>query len=136
MAGGGRSGVGKVMGQFWHCRAPAPQKAEALDRSCGAASCINHQGEPHAPSLDIADDVLFALLERSASLLQAAHMLGAGTWRRVLLIALPMARPAIMAGVSLALMETLADYGIHPLPPRGVVVSNELIDRLRDEEGI
>ena len=53
-----------------------------------------------------------ALLERSASLLQAAHMLGAGTWRRVLLIALPMARPAIMAGVSLALMETLADYGV------------------------
>jgi iron(III) transport system permease protein len=53
-----------------------------------------------------------ALLERSASLLQAAHMLGAGTWRRVTQIALPMARPAIMAGVSLALMETLADYGV------------------------
>jgi iron(III) transport system permease protein len=53
-----------------------------------------------------------ALLERSASLLQAAHMLGAGTWRRVTRVALPMARPAIMAGVSLALMETLADYGV------------------------
>ena len=53
-----------------------------------------------------------ALLERSASLLQAAQMLGAGTWRRVVRIALPMARPAIMAGVSLALMETLADYGV------------------------
>ncbi len=53
-----------------------------------------------------------ALLERSASLLQAAHMLGAGTWRRVTQIALPMARPAIMAGVALALMETLADYGV------------------------
>ena len=32
--------------------------------------------------------------------------------------------------------EPLAAYGIHPLPPRGAVVSNELIDRLRDEEGI
>ena len=53
-----------------------------------------------------------ALLERSASLLQAARMLGAGTWQRVTQIALPMARPAIMAGVSLALMETLADYGV------------------------
>ena len=53
-----------------------------------------------------------ALLERSASLLQAAHMLGAGTWRRVTRVALPMARPAIMAGVALALMETLADYGV------------------------
>ncbi len=32
--------------------------------------------------------------------------------------------------------ESLAAYGIHPLPPRGTIVSNELIDRLRDEEGI
>lgn len=53
-----------------------------------------------------------ALLERSAHLLQAAHMLGAGTWRRIVQVALPMARPAIMAGVSLAVMETLADYGV------------------------
>jgi hypothetical protein len=30
----------------------------------------------------------------------------------------------------------LAAFGIHPLPPRGAVISNELIDRLRDEEGI
>ncbi len=26
-------------------------------------------------------------------------------------------------------------FGIHPLPPRGVVVTNELINRLREEEG-
>jgi hypothetical protein len=32
--------------------------------------------------------------------------------------------------------EKLAHYGIHPLPARGSIVSNELIDRLRDEEGI
>ncbi|MGB4585200.1 MAG: hypothetical protein WBI05_14080 [Rhodoferax sp.] len=32
--------------------------------------------------------------------------------------------------------ERLATYGIHPLPRRGGVVSNELIDRLRDAEGI
>jgi hypothetical protein len=32
--------------------------------------------------------------------------------------------------------ELLAAYGIHPLPSRGGLVSNELIDRLRDEEGI
>ena len=30
----------------------------------------------------------------------------------------------------------LASYGIHPLPKRGGVVSNELIDRLRETEGI
>ena len=36
---------------------------------------------------------------------------GAGTLRRVRAVALPLARPAIAAGVALALMETLADYG-------------------------
>jgi hypothetical protein len=32
--------------------------------------------------------------------------------------------------------EPLAAYGIRPLPRRGGLVTNELIDRLRDEEGI
>ncbi|MGZ5786494.1 MAG: hypothetical protein ACXWJM_11285 [Ramlibacter sp.] len=32
--------------------------------------------------------------------------------------------------------ERLAAYGIRPLPARGVLVTNELIDRLRDEEGV
>lgn len=32
--------------------------------------------------------------------------------------------------------QRLASYGIHPLPKRGGIVSNELIDRLRDAEGI
>ena len=27
-------------------------------------------------------------------------------------------------------------YGFHPLPHRGGVVTNELVDRLRDEEGV
>jgi hypothetical protein len=30
----------------------------------------------------------------------------------------------------------LASYGIHPLPRRGALVSNDLIDRLRDQEGV
>jgi hypothetical protein len=30
----------------------------------------------------------------------------------------------------------LAQYGIQPLPARGKVVTNELLERLRDEEGI
>ena len=33
------------------------------------------------------------------------------------------------------LPEPLAAFGIQPLAKRGGVVSNELIDRLRDEEG-
>jgi len=30
----------------------------------------------------------------------------------------------------------LSAFGIHPLPARGAIVTNTLIDRLRDEEGI
>ncbi len=52
-----------------------------------------------------------ALAERAAPLMEAARLLGAGTLRRVREVALPLARPAIAAGVALALMETLADYG-------------------------
>jgi hypothetical protein len=40
------------------------------------------------------------------------------------------------APVALTASERLAAYGIQPLPARGAVVSNELIERLRDAEGI
>jgi iron(III) transport system permease protein len=53
-----------------------------------------------------------ALSERGVQLMEAARLLGAGTARRVREVALPLARPAIAAGVALALMETLADYGV------------------------
>lgn len=42
---------------------------------------------------------------------EAARMLGAGPWRAFAAVALPLARPAIMAGIALVAMETLADYG-------------------------
>ncbi len=52
-----------------------------------------------------------AFLEQSEATLEAARALGVsrGTvfWR----VALPLARPSIVAGVSLALMEALADFG-------------------------
>ena len=53
-----------------------------------------------------------ALSERGAQLMEVARLLGAGAGRRVREVALPLARPAIAAGVALALMETLADYGV------------------------
>ncbi len=53
-----------------------------------------------------------ALGERAVPLMEAARVLGAGTARRVREVALPLARPALAAGVALALMETLADYGV------------------------
>jgi iron(III) transport system permease protein len=53
-----------------------------------------------------------ALAERAVHMMEAARLLGAGLRRRLLTVALPLARPAIVAGVALALMETLADYGV------------------------
>ncbi|MBM3386152.1 MAG: iron ABC transporter permease [Betaproteobacteria bacterium] len=53
-----------------------------------------------------------ALIERVASLMEAARLLGAPLSRRIREIALPLARPALAAGMVLALMETLADFGV------------------------
>ena len=52
-----------------------------------------------------------AFLEQSVAVLEVSRSLGAGPWRRFYAISLPMARPALIAGVSLVQMEALADYG-------------------------
>lgn len=52
-----------------------------------------------------------AFLERASGMLEAARTLGMGPWQAFFRVSLPLARPAIVAGVALALMETLADYG-------------------------
>ena len=44
-------------------------------------------------------------------MLDVSRTLGNGPWKTFWKVALPLARPAIIAGLSLALMETLADYG-------------------------
>ena len=51
------------------------------------------------------------LIMQSTSVLDAARSLGAGAFERLALVIIPLARPAIAAGITLALMETLADYG-------------------------
>ena len=62
-----------------------------------------------------------AFLAQSQPLLDASRILGHGPWRTFLRVGLPMARPAIMAGAALALLEALADfgtvqyYGVHTL---------------------
>ena len=53
-----------------------------------------------------------ALGERAAHLMEAARLLGAPLRRRIAQVALPLARPAVAAGVALAVMETLADFGV------------------------
>jgi hypothetical protein len=86
-------------------------------------------------TLDIADDVLFAakeiarrekksLGETISELVRKSFAQGATPY------------PAITPTAPLQVSERLGSYGIHPLPARGGVVSNEMIDRLRDAEGI
>ena len=52
-----------------------------------------------------------SFLMQSASALEAARMLGAGGLETLFRVALPLARPAIAVGVTLALLEALNDIG-------------------------
>jgi len=52
-----------------------------------------------------------AFTEQSISVLDASRVLGRGPYRTFFSVALPLARPAIIIGVSLVLMETLNDFG-------------------------
>ena len=52
-----------------------------------------------------------AFQAQGRGVMEAARVLGKGPWRSFFSVALPMARPAIAAGMALALMETLADFG-------------------------
>jgi iron(III) transport system permease protein len=52
-----------------------------------------------------------AFLQQSVCLLEASRTLGNGLGRTFLHVALPLARPALAAGLGLVLMETLADFG-------------------------
>ena len=79
-------------------------------------------------TLKISDDVLFAA---KAVARRERRTTGdvLSTWARVALH-----RPEQAPG-TLAAETPLARYGIHPLPPRGGVVTNDLVKRLRDEDG-
>jgi len=52
-----------------------------------------------------------SFLGQGQSAYEAARSLGLGPWEAFYRISLPMARPGIVAGLSLALMEALADFG-------------------------
>ncbi|MDY7013278.1 MAG: iron ABC transporter permease [Cyanobacteriota bacterium] len=52
-----------------------------------------------------------AFLEQSVCTLEASRSLGCNPWRSFLRVALPLARPAIIAGLALVLMEVLNDFG-------------------------
>jgi iron(III) transport system permease protein len=52
-----------------------------------------------------------AFLEQSVCVLDVGRTLGRGPWNLFATVAVPLARPAIVAGVSLVLMETLNEFG-------------------------
>jgi iron(III) transport system permease protein len=52
-----------------------------------------------------------AFLEQSVCALEVARTLGRSSWGSFFSVALPLARPAIVVGVMLALMEVLNDFG-------------------------
>lgn len=53
-----------------------------------------------------------AFLEQSPALVDAARSLGRNSWRAFASVSLPLARPALVAGLALVVMETLADFGV------------------------
>ncbi len=52
-----------------------------------------------------------AFREQSASSYEVARALGLGHWRQFWRVGLPLARPAIVTGLALVMMETVADFG-------------------------
>ena len=52
-----------------------------------------------------------SFLEQSVCVLDVGRTLGRGPWRLFNSVALPLARPALVGGVSLVLMETLNEFG-------------------------
>jgi hypothetical protein len=75
-------------------------------------------------TLDIADDVLLAVKDRARREKRSAGELLSELARE----ALTHRHRGSEVG------EPEAFYGFEPLPPRGQAVSNELIDRLREED--
>ncbi|MCU7849311.1 MAG: iron ABC transporter permease [Candidatus Thiodiazotropha sp. (ex Lucinoma kastoroae)] len=92
-----RDGTGWGYGDYWF---PEIRSIE------GAALMLSLVLYPYVYLLSRA-----AFLGQSICVLDVSRSLGNGPWRTFFLVALPLARPAIVAGLSLALMETLADYG-------------------------
>lgn len=92
-----RTGFGWGFGDYWF---PEIRSLE------GAALMLSLVLYPYVYLLARA-----AFLSQSLCVLDVSRTLGNGPWRTFFTVALPLARPAIVAGLSLALMETLADYG-------------------------
>ncbi len=78
-------------------------------------------------TLDIADDVLMAVKERARRQKRSVGDLLSELAREALTH-----RPREVSGAGAKKPKNL--YGFDPLPPRGGAVSNQLIDKLREED--
>jgi hypothetical protein len=76
-------------------------------------------------------------LDIDEDILAAARELGRRERRTVGKVISSLARRALtgLPSAPNAVAEPVSFYGFEPLPPRGVVVTDELIDRLREENG-
>ncbi len=84
-------------------------------------------------TLDIADDVLMAAKEIARREKRSIGEVVSDLIRKSFQQA---SESASEKKAPLGVSERMAVYGIHPLPARGSVVSNELVNRIRDIEGI
>jgi hypothetical protein len=80
-------------------------------------------------TLDIADDVLLAAKDVARREKKSAGRV-VSDWARSALLARAGSAAAVV------LNSPLARYGIEPLPARGGVVNETLVNRLREQEGI
>lgn len=89
-------------------------------------------------TIDIADDVLFAAREIARREKKPIGLVISDLARQAFTNSQSSSpqSPRTPAGDALRVEEQLASYGIKPVESRGDVISNELIDRLRDAEGI
>jgi len=74
-------------------------------------------------TLDIADDVLQAAKERAQRERKSVGEMIS-----------ELARRALTAPPESSVREPKAVYGLRPFPPRGGIVTNELIDKLREDD--
>ena len=92
-----RESFGWKMGDYWF------PEVRSLGGAIVLFSCVLY---PYVYLL-----VRTAFLERAGGMIEAARALGLNPWQGFWRISIPLARPAIAAGMALALMDTLADYG-------------------------
>ena len=84
-------------------------------------------------TLDIDDDVLFAAREIAQKEKKSIGQVVSDLARKSFAMSAYSEKTAVSPP---QVSERLAQYGIEPLPARGAVISNEMIDRLRDAEGV